>query len=113
MAADKARDPGSAELDEKQVPSPIDVEKERQYSNVDDAIVKHSYDADEAMKAFAGREGEIVQLDEATNRRLLRRIDWNMMPLMCVVYGMNYLDKTTVRLCRASEGIAYAYDGQF
>ncbi|KAL9616126.1 MAG: hypothetical protein Q9160_008970 [Pyrenula sp. 1 TL-2023] len=96
MATEKTRDSGQAELDEKQVPSPIDVEKDRQYSNVDDAIVKHSYDADEAMKAFAGREGEVVHIDEATNRRLLRRIDWNMMPLMCIVYAMNYLDKTTL-----------------
>lgn len=46
------------------------------------------------MKAFAN--GEIVEVDEATNKRLLRIIDFRMMPLMCVVYGLNYLDKTTL-----------------
>ncbi|KAI4195981.1 MAG: hypothetical protein LQ350_006865 [Teloschistes chrysophthalmus] len=59
-------------------------------------VAKHSRDADEAMKAFAGHEGEILELDEATNKRLLRRIDLRLMPLLCVVYGLNYLDKTTL-----------------
>ena len=40
---------------------------------------KHAHDADEAMKAF--QDGEIEVLDEATNKRLLRTIDWNIMPV--------------------------------
>lgn len=56
------------------------------------AVLKHANDADEAMLAFVGHEGEIIELDEATNKRLLRRIDWNLMPIMCAVYAMNYLD---------------------
>ncbi|KAL8708399.1 MAG: hypothetical protein Q9220_006689 [cf. Caloplaca sp. 1 TL-2023] len=59
-------------------------------------IAKHAKDADEAMKAFAGFEGEILELDEATNKRLLRKIDLRLMPLLCVIYGLNYLDKTTL-----------------
>jgi hypothetical protein len=58
----------------------------------DDRILKHSHDADEAMKAFSGLEGQMITIDEATNKRLLRIIDWHLMPLMCVVYGMNFLD---------------------
>ena len=58
-------------------------------------ILKHSHDADEAMKAFEGQEGRI-EIDEATNRRLLRIIDLRLMPLLCIVYGLNYLDKTTL-----------------
>lgn len=50
-------------------------------------ILEHSGDHDEAMKAFA--DGEVIEVDEATNRRLLRRIDLHMMPIMCVVYGLN------------------------
>lgn len=57
-------------------------------------VIAHSHDADEAMKAFA--TGEIIEIDEATNKRLLRIIDWHLMPIMCVVYGINYLDKTTI-----------------
>ncbi|KAI9717401.1 MAG: hypothetical protein M1812_004753 [Candelaria pacifica] len=44
-------------------------------------LSKHGIDADEAMKAFAGHEGEIIQLDDATNKRLSRRIDMNLMPV--------------------------------
>ncbi|KAJ5815189.1 Major facilitator superfamily domain general substrate transporter [Penicillium riverlandense] len=70
--------------------SAVDVEKTTQ------RLEKHSHDADEALKAFEGIQGEAIELDEATNRRLLRTIDWHIMPIMCVVYGMNYLDKTTL-----------------
>lgn len=44
-------------------------------------ILKHAKDADEAMKAFEGHEGQILVLDEATNKRLLRKIDLNLMPV--------------------------------
>ena len=72
-------------------------------------VVKHANDADEAMRAFEDHDGEVLVLDEATNRRLLWKIDRNILPvreapgdgkctllihlqLMCVVYGLNYLD---------------------
>ena len=42
-------------------------------------VRKHAHDADEAMKAFT--EGDIEVLDEATNKRLLRTIDFNIMPV--------------------------------
>ncbi|KAL8735285.1 MAG: hypothetical protein Q9181_002860 [Wetmoreana brouardii] len=56
-------------------------------------IVKHANDADEAMKALAGHEGVPLELDEATSKRLLKRIDLHLMPLLCVIYGLNYLDR--------------------
>ncbi|KAF4552471.1 MFS-type transporter-like protein 5 [Elsinoe fawcettii] len=55
-----------------------------------------SDDEDEAMKAMRAYGGEPIEIDAATNKRLLRIIDWHLMPIMCVVYGMNYLDKTTI-----------------
>lgn len=64
--------------------------------SVPENVLKHSHDADEAMKAFEAHQGQVIEIDEATNKRLLRRIDWNLMPVMCVVYGLNYLDKTTI-----------------
>lgn len=57
-------------------------------------ILAHSKDADDAMKAFAS--GENVEIDEATNKRLLRIIDWHLMPLLSIIYGLNYLDKTSL-----------------
>lgn len=81
------------EIDEK-IPAPL--ADAIRAGSVSEKIVEHSHDADEALKAFQGHEGEVIHIDEATNRRLLRRIDWNLMPVMCIVYGLNYLDKTTL-----------------
>lgn len=74
----------------------ITEEQIRRGSVVPEQILKHSHDADEALKAFQSYEGQVITIDEATNKRLLRRIDWNLIPLMCVIYGLNYLDKTTL-----------------
>lgn len=67
---------------------------ERKLSADVEKVIAHSHDADEALQAFAN--GEILEIDEATNKRLLRIIDWHLMPIMCCVYGINYLDKTTI-----------------
>jgi MFS transporter, ACS family, allantoate permease len=75
-------------------PSPVNLEEKRRASAAAEKILNHSHDADEAMKAF--ESGEIIEIDDAANKRLLRIIDRNLMPLMCVVYGLNYLDKTTL-----------------
>ena len=73
--------------------SPVNLE-DRRASITAQKILQHSNDADEAMKAFAN--GEKVEIDEITNKRLLRRIDLHLMPLLCLIYGLNYLDKTTL-----------------
>jgi hypothetical protein len=67
----------------------LDIERSKR---VDPTMEKHSHDADEAMKVFDEMQGEAIELDESTNRRLLKIIDWHMMPIMCCIYGMNYLD---------------------
>ncbi|RDW84312.1 MFS allantoate transporter-like protein [Coleophoma cylindrospora] len=63
-----------------------------------DLVFKHAdkNDADEAMKAFMGHEGESLEMTPEMEKKLLRKIDWNLMPMLCVVYGLNYLDKTTL-----------------
>lgn len=64
-------------------------------SNTASEILKvNRHDADEALAAFEAHENVVV--DEATSKRLLRRIDRRILPIMCVVYGMNFLDKTTL-----------------
>ena len=67
---------------------PPDVEKAPEVT--DEApitILKHGTDADEAMKAFSGHEGEVLVLDEATNKRLLRKIDLHLMPASVLRFG--------------------------
>ena len=65
----------------------LDIEKEAVTSDdivmqsAPEAILKHGLDADEALKAFIGHEGEQIVLDEVTNRRLVRKIDLHILPV--------------------------------
>lgn len=47
-----------------------------------DDVMKYTQDDDEAMKALANYDGPPLVLDDATNRRLLRTIDWHLMPVL-------------------------------
>lgn len=56
-----------------------------------------SQTADDALLAFQGHDNDqSLFVSPADNARLLRRIDLHLMPLLCIVYGLNYLDKTTL-----------------
>jgi ACS family allantoate permease-like MFS transporter len=59
--------------------------------SLDKKILEHSNDADEAMKAFQGAEGQVIEIDAATNKRLLRKIDWNLMPVYATVKAYSYM----------------------
>jgi ACS family allantoate permease-like MFS transporter len=48
---------------------------------LDEKLLKHSHDADAAMKAFEGMDGQVVELTEEKSKALLRKIDWHMMPV--------------------------------
>lgn len=59
-------------------------------------ILKHSHDADEAMKAFMSYQGEVIHIDEETNKRLLRKIDWNLMPVCASRFiSIRYADSSS------------------
>jgi ACS family allantoate permease-like MFS transporter len=72
---------------------PMDVEKETVVGNnnrglkkvmpkgLDEKLLKHSHDADAAMMAFEGMDGQVIELTEEKNKALLRKIDWHMMPV--------------------------------
>jgi ACS family allantoate permease-like MFS transporter len=48
---------------------------------IDTKLLKHSHDADAAMKAFEGMDGQVIELSEQRNKALLRKIDWHFMPV--------------------------------
>ncbi|OJJ85023.1 allantoate permease family MFS transporter [Aspergillus glaucus CBS 516.65] len=73
-------------------PAAVDIEKDVSTEKQP----ARAHDADEALNAFEELQGEAIELDAGTNKRLLKIIDWHLMPIMCFVYGMNYLDKTTL-----------------
>jgi ACS family allantoate permease-like MFS transporter len=58
---------------------------------INDKLVKHSHDADAAMKAFEGMNGEVIELTPEKSKALLRKIDFHLMPvcLLCV-YFLNW-----------------------
>lgn len=83
-------------------------------------------DGDIAYKAFAGHEAEVITMTPEEEKALLRKIDWNLMPvcllllqmwtladvqwqMLCVVYGLNYLDKTTLSYASVM-GLQTAYN---
>lgn len=71
-------------MSDEKMSSYSDVEKEAIRSGSaapPEKVLQHSNDADDAMKAFEGHQGEILILDEATNKRLLRKIDLNILPV--------------------------------
>jgi ACS family allantoate permease-like MFS transporter len=69
--------------------APTDVEKEAIVEDnskgikkvLDEKLLKHSHDADAAMKAYEGMEGQVVELTEEKSKALLRKIDMHMMPV--------------------------------
>lgn len=67
---------------EKDLPAPL--ADAIRNGSVDKTILQHAGDGDEALKAFMSHPGQVIELDEATNKRLLRKIDWNLMPVCCL-----------------------------
>lgn len=53
-------------------------------------------DPDEALRLVNVHAGETITLSTEEQTKLLKKIDFHLMPLMCIVYGLNYLDKTTL-----------------
>lgn len=69
-----------AEMATKKDVTPMEIEDARVVT--EDEVQKYSKDDDEAMAAYAKYHGPPLVLDEATNKRLLRTIDWHLMPIL-------------------------------
>ncbi len=88
-----------SELEKSPDPSPP-IDPEKGDGNDDTpkvgSVIKHANanDADDALRVFA--HGEVITMTPEEEKKLLRKIDLNIMPFLCVVYGLNYLDKTTL-----------------
>ncbi|KAJ9143387.1 MFS general substrate transporter [Pleurostoma richardsiae] len=50
---------------------------------------------DEALRDIVDLGGD-VEVSEEESRRVLRKIDWALVPLMCILYIMQYLDKAAL-----------------
>jgi hypothetical protein len=47
---------------------------------------------DEAMRVIANYSGD-ESWDEAEENKLRRKLDWKLMPVLCMTYGLQYYDK--------------------
>lgn len=52
--------------------------------------------ADAALNLLKETGGVRRPIDAETNKRLLRKIDLHIMPLICIVYFLQYIDKTSI-----------------
>jgi ACS family allantoate permease-like MFS transporter len=53
-------------------------------------------DADAALELIAGTGSLGLAVDPETNKRLLRKIDLHILPLICIIYFLQYIDKTAI-----------------
>ena len=67
-----------------------DVQHNAQELGIDMDHVKETKGAD---KMFAYASADAIEIDEATNKKLVRKIDLNVLPWLCVLYILQYLDK--------------------
>ncbi|KAF2967771.1 hypothetical protein GQX73_g5829 [Xylaria multiplex] len=91
-----ATDQDTKSLDQGSAEKAVDISRESDVGI--ERIPKHvvDNDPDEALKLVAAHAGETIILEPEEQKKLLRKIDRHMMPFLCVVYGLNYLDKTTL-----------------
>ncbi|KAF2718066.1 MFS transporter [Polychaeton citri CBS 116435] len=52
--------------------------------------------ADAALDLINAISGERQLLDPVANRKLVRKIDWHIMPLICIIYFLQYIDKSAI-----------------
>jgi ACS family allantoate permease-like MFS transporter len=64
--------------------------------NQQDATHHTKSGLDTALNLLKETDGVRQPLDKEAEKRLLRRIDLHIMPLICIVYFLQYIDKTAI-----------------
>ncbi|KAL1591646.1 Allantoate permease [Paraconiothyrium brasiliense] len=70
--------------------------KTAQSSAQEPELVKQQKGADAALNLIAEGGGARQEIDPESHKRLLRKIDLHIMPLICIVYFLQYIDKTAI-----------------
>jgi ACS family allantoate permease-like MFS transporter len=61
-----------------------------------DATTHTKTGLDTALNLLKETDGVRQPLDKEAEKRLLRKIDLHIMPLICIVYFLQYIDKTAI-----------------
>jgi ACS family allantoate permease-like MFS transporter len=77
--------------------SRYDADFKAAHANVQEAETSKLHKgADAALSLIAGAGAARREIDPETNKRLLRKIDLHIMPLICIVFFLQYIDKTAI-----------------
>lgn len=64
----------------------------RRTNDANKAQIVDTVSNDEGLHVLANYTGD-PNWDEAEERKILRMIDWKLMPVLCLTYGLQYYDK--------------------
>lgn len=67
---------------------------ERESLQVVDEKYVESRDVDEAYKFLQDNAVQVGEVEEISDKKLMRKVDWMVMPLMFACYYLQYSDKT-------------------
>lgn len=79
---------------EKDVSKSGEISSSPQYSDVEIGTVHETTKNGDSALEFLRTAHDVGELTPEDERRLLRKIDWMIMPLMWCCYCLQYLDKT-------------------
>ncbi|GMM31333.1 allantoate permease [Martiniozyma asiatica (nom. inval.)] len=85
--------------------------------SIDGKVVEVTGNVDEAMKYALDLED--VDIDDEKFKKLLRKIDFHLLPLICLLYALQFMDKTSssyaavmgLRTYYKMEGVMYSWVG--
>lgn len=83
------------------------------------SIRSNPKDVDEAFQYALNNEEQGIYLDEARSKRLLHKIDFYILPLVAILYSIQYMDKVSISIAAilglrtdlAMEGDMYSWAG--
>jgi len=74
-----------------------DIKSSQELVTTEDVHIPHlAFKRDQVDTAAQLAAGEHLELDAAEALRIRRKIDWHIMPMMCMLYWIQYMDKTTL-----------------
>lgn len=80
-----------------------DVDKKEAYEESSNDV-KHPHVSTTAVDTAAALvSGNDIELDPEEAKRIRRKIDRHIMPLMCILYWIQFMDKTTLGMSIASD----------
>lgn len=90
-----------------ETPGSHDMEKDTSLGlkgKIGEKLQKHSHDADAAMKAFEGLDGQVIELTEEKSRALLKKIDRHLMPVRTAFSKLSRTGIDKTRSCALFTG---------